>query len=401
MNFEERDRSRITLVVISSIDVFTLKKGGAQTRTYNLVLQMIRRGFNVIILEPRERSRDVNEINSTKLTIKKFKKFMPQNLNDLNIFLFLKLCKILVENHVDAIQVEGPSGVLISKVVTKLLRKNIKVIYDAHNVEGDRVKFIKNLPLIKRMLAPLVIPLVERMAVDVADHIICVSCEDKRLFMRRYGVKLDKLTIIPSGANSVSLCLLNNKDNIRREYGIRENEVVIVFHGTYTYQPNKEAVQLIVNFIAPKIAEKYSNVKFIVAGKDVPKLQKGNVKLVGFVDDLYSLLRASHIAIVPIVKGGGTRLKIMDYMAVGLPIVTTRKGIEGIEAENGMHAIIVDDVDIEFVRALEFLIENERERERLGKNARRLFEEKYDWDRIGERLRELYRGLLRKEKGTK
>jgi glycosyltransferase involved in cell wall biosynthesis len=102
---------------------------------------------------------------------------------------------------------------------------------------------------------------------------------------------------------------------------------------------------------------------------------------------------ASDIAIVPILRGGGTRVKIMDYLNVGLPIVTTKKGIEGIEAENGKHAIIVDDVNEEFIKALEFLIENDSERRRLSRNARKLAEERYDWTKIGEKLNKLYKHL--------
>ena len=64
------------------------------------------------------------------------------------------------------------------------------------------------------------------------------------------------------------------------------------------------------------------------------------------------MLNSSDIGIVPILHGGGTKLKIFDYMGVGLPIVTTKKGIEGIEAKNGQHAIIVDDVNEEFINAI-------------------------------------------------
>ncbi|NHW88881.1 MAG: glycosyltransferase family 4 protein [Archaeoglobales archaeon] len=78
----------------------------------------------------------------------------------------------------------------------------------------------------------------------------------------------------------------------------------------------------------------------------MPKFEKDGIK---FLDDIYELLVASDIAIVPILSGSGTRVKIMDYLNVGLPIVTTKKGIEGIEAENGKHAIIVDDVRYVYV----------------------------------------------------
>ena len=120
----------------------------------------------------------------------------------------------------------------------------------------------------------------------------------------------------------------------------------------------------------------------------LPKNVNPNVK------DLYPLLHAADLAIVPIRGGGGTRLKILDYMGVGLPIVTTKKGIEGINVKNGEEAIIVDDVNEKFVDAIKYLIDNKQEREKIGANARRLAEEEYDWDKIGEKLDKLYREIL-------
>ena len=70
------------------------------------------------------------------------------------------------------------------------------------------------------------------------------------------------------------------------------------------------------------------------------------------------------------------------------------KEFGGIEAENGKHATIVDAVNEEFINALKYLIDNEQERERIGANARRLAEEEYDWDKIGEKLNALYKRIV-------
>ena len=177
---------------------------------------------------------------------------------------------------------------------------------------------------------------------------------------------------------------------------IENNKIVILFHGTYSYHPNKEAMDLIVNYIAPLIGKEFKNVLFVLAGNGVPICERMNVKSIGFVEDLYSLLNIADIAIVPILNGGGTRLKILDYLSAGLPIVSTTKGIEGINAKNGEHAIIVDNVNDEFIEAIKYLTDNEQERKKIGLNARRLAEEDYDWDKIGERLNKLYKGFSEK-----
>ena len=119
------------------------------------------------------------------------------------------------------------------------------------------------------------------------------------------------------------------------------------------------------------------------------------------MNDIYSLLNIADIAIVPLLHGGGTKLKIFDYMGVAMPIVTTKKGIEGINIKNDEEAIIVDDVNEKFVDAIKYLIDNKQERERIGANARRLAEEGYDWDKIGEKLDKLYREILEEKEACK
>ena len=148
------------------------------------------------------------------------------------------------------------------------------------------------------------------------------------------------------------------------------------------------------NYIAQEIMKVDKDILFVIAGLGVPFFEDENIKSVGFVEDIYSLIHAADLAIVPILSGGGTRLKIHDYMGVGLPIVTAKKGIEGINAKNYEHAIIVDDVNEEFIDAIKYLIDNEKERKRIGANARKLAEEEYDWNKMGKKLDGLYKRIL-------
>ena len=73
------------------------------------------------------------------------------------------------------------------------------------------------------------------------------------------------------------------------------------------------------------------------------------------------------MAIVPLLKGGGTKLKLLDYLSVGLPIVTTKKGVEGIEAKNSVHILISNSVDEEFINNIDYLLKNDNERLKLVK----------------------------------
>jgi len=385
------------LLISPTTDILKREKGD-EVRINSIANQLVYKGHNVICLCPQQkRSLEKNDVRFK--IIREFKKCTPTFLADLNLFFYSEVYNILKKENVDLIQVSFPTGIIATKIVLKLLRLRKIIVYDAHNVEGVKVKEVKNpnLPFYKRIIAPLYIPILENIAVKLANKIISVSQVDKELFTKKYNLNPEKITVIPSGAEVINKKSMVERDKTRAMLGIKPTDVVIVFHGSYNYYPNKEAVDLIINFIAPEIKKSFDNVKFAIAGKDVPKFENENIKSVGFVEDIYSLLNACDIAIVPILRGGGTRLKILDYMAVGLPIVTTKKGIEGIEAENMKHAIILDDVNEEFIAAIEYLINNEKVRKKIGANARRLAEEEYDWNKIGEKLDELYKRLLEKK----
>lgn len=385
------------LIISPTADILDRKKGD-QIRINRIVTQMLNKGYNIVCLE-QEKFLDKKGKNCG-FRLVGFKKCTPPFLVDLNPFFYYKLYKTLREENIYLIQVSFPTGIIATKIITKLLGLRKPIVYDAHNVEGVKVKEYKdpNLPWYKRIVAPIYIPILERIAVKLVNNIISVSHKDKELFIKKYDVNPEKITVIPSGVNIINPKSLNDRNEVRGEFGVKPEELIIVFHGTYTYYPNKEAVDLIIDYIAPKIGKLYNDVNFIIAGKDVPKIKRGNVRCVGFIDELHSLLNASDIAAVPLIHGGGTKLKIFDYMSVGLPIVTTKKGIEGINAKNSEHAIIVDDVNEGFINAIIHLVNNKEERKRIGANARKLAEEEYDWDKIGEKLDKLYREILKERK---
>ena len=390
------------LVISSSMGLFEPKSGG-QNRFYNLVMGLAKKGNHITVLLPTQYKTKESQIFLKEYY---FKHYSIKNRKlalfvDFNIHFAFKLFKILKTKKIDIIQVYSFRGILLSKVLTKLCNKNSFIVYDAHNVYADSTKYTskntKNSNL-EIFLVNNITSILEKIAVKIADHIIPVSHEDKNRFCEKYRVTAKKMTVIPSGVNVSGLTILKDKNKIKKEFNIDLNKIIIIFHGAYFYFPNKEAIDLIINHIASKIRKNNPNVIFVIAGLDVPLFEKDNIKSTGFVEDIYSLLHTADIAIVPILGGGGTRLKILDYMGMGIPIVTTKKGIEGINAKNGEHAIIVDDVNEEFINAIKYLIDNEQERKRIGANARKLAEEEYDWDNIGEKLDKLYKNILKEVK---
>jgi len=263
-----------------------------------------------------------------------------------------------------------PNGALFTLFLKKI--KNIGVTYDAHNVEIERYSQYALTTVegstFKYWLNRLRITINEFIMAKYADHIFTISYRDKKEFSRIYNINPEKIIVVPPN--------INIKDAPWEEIKKRSSvkRYVLVFHGTYTYIPNREAIEIIQKEIAPKVKE----ATFVIAGTAVPKQHsKGNVSFIGFVENLNTFLSSCDIAIVPLKRGAGIKIKILDYMVAGLPIVTTKKGAEGLDLINNKHAIIVNDVNEEFIASIKYLIVNPKIRKKIGHNAKKLIKKKY------------------------
>jgi len=374
---------------------------GGQNRFSNLVKELRKRENRIVVLESDSLA-DQNDKNIANIYTYKDYKIFNRTLTvfrDLNIYFISKLLHILKNERIDLIQITHPSGILVTKAIVKLTGNKIPIIYDAHNVESDFIKetFVDNVKYLKfeRLLIPRYTRLLEKIVFKYAvDHITAVSNKEEDIFIKRYGINREKVSVIPSGCTILNLSDKTCKSDLKREIGINPDTLIIFFHGLFTHPPNKDAFKTIQDYIAPKFRKINERILFVIGGTDVPKFERLNIKSLGFMKNLYAVMLAADMAIVPLRKGAGTKLKVLDYLGVNLPFVTTKMGIEGIDAKNHEHAIIVDDVNEEFINAIKYLIDNEEERNRMGTNARKLAEERYDWDKIGEKLNMLYRRIM-------
>lgn len=169
----------------------------------------------------------------------------------------------------------------------------------------------------------------------------------------------------------------------------------LVFTGGMTWYPNKDAMLHFCSEIYPLIKEKMLDIEMDVVGRFPPqKLQKiargePSIKLRGYVDDVRDYVHQAAVYVVPIRVGGGTRLKILDAFACGKAVVSTSVGCEGLEVTPGENILIGDSPD-EFANQVINLLRDEKLREKLGANARKLVMEKYSWQKIGQIQRSIY-----------
>jgi glycosyltransferase involved in cell wall biosynthesis len=168
----------------------------------------------------------------------------------------------------------------------------------------------------------------------------------------------------------------------------------LIFTGAFTYHVNYEGARWFVERVLPLVQAQVSDVHLTITGNhaDRPFPQVAGVTLTGFVDDVRPLLAGAAVCIVPIWQGGGTRLKILEAMALGTPVVATSKGAEGLDAQPGVHLLIADQ-PAAFADAVVRLLVDAPLRQRLAEHGRALVEQQYSWPLVMPRFLQLVERL--------
>jgi glycosyltransferase involved in cell wall biosynthesis len=176
------------------------------------------------------------------------------------------------------------------------------------------------------------------------DAVICVSHNDRqRLAMD--GVHPDRLYTVPHGVDLAQFELPAEPD-ARERFGIAADAPLLVFHGTFSYPPNLQALSVFANELLPRLERAGLNCHVLAVGREAPdRSPHPRIHFVGSVDKVGPWLKAADLAVVPLLDGGGTRMKIIDCFAARIPVISTSKGIEGIPVINGEHALVIDDWD--------------------------------------------------------
>jgi glycosyltransferase involved in cell wall biosynthesis len=174
--------------------------------------------------------------------------------------------------------------------------------------------------------------------------------------------------------------------------------IELVFTGTMDYRPNVDAVLWFAETILPRLREAVPDVRCLAVGKApdarlrAAAERRPGLIVTGGVPDVRPYLARAALYVVPMRMGSGVRLKVLEAMAAGVPVVSTRVGLEGIAAVDGEHALLADTPGA-FAAAVLRLLADPTLGARLAGGARALVEQRYDWSRLTPTLFEVYRAL--------
>lgn len=250
------------------------------------------------------------------------------------------------------------------------------VILDAFDVVTERFRRAGN------RLWPL-ISLLERFALRTADRVFAVSEVDRSQLVR-LGAHPERTSIVPNGVDTSRF----RPDpaagrHVRERLGIAKDERLLFFLRQLDYAPNAEAVKILLTEILPRLAPDY---RLAIAGHgSVPQLDRmdsrGRTMLLGPVDTISDYINAADILVAPLLRGSGTRLKLLEALSCGAPTVATSKAAEGLDLAACEPSLLVADGWDTFATAVRAATTIQR---RPPSHA---FRERYDWREIVERIR--------------
>jgi len=219
-----------------------------------------------------------------------------------------------------------------------------------------------------------------------ADKVLTLTSQGKEELLR---IRPDlNISVVPHGVdtNHFSFSPFENK------------EKNIIFVGNYLHYPNVDAVLYFYREIWPRVKSLIPEIKFYIVGQAPPPeiknlTQDKNIIVTGKVDDVAPYIRKGYAFICPVRLGGGFRGKILEAMSMGRPIVSTPLGAEGIPATHRENIILADEPEA-FAEGLYELMNDDGLYQRIIKNARKLVEDKYSWEKGAEALEKVLESMM-------
>jgi len=307
----------------------------------------------------------------------------------------------------DLVQFEYPF-MLPMMILLRLLGRAF--VLDEHGVESLFIRELKDIPtvpdggpsskgkpigfLLKQTpgLTPVILAM-EKLATKISSITFTCSEIDSLEIQRTYHLSPNRLLVIPNCATNAYF-----ERVVPHKFG----RPTVLFLGSFNHPPNVHAASMLVEEIMPRVRQRVENVLLVMVGRNPPsrlvRQQSDDLIFTGEVEDPRPYLAGADVLVAPVLFGSGTRQKLVDYMALGKPIVSTTKGAEGIEMKDGVHFLRRDSVE-DFSDAIVQLLSDRRLAELLGRQARDLAKTAYSWNMQRPKLLDAYARTDPKRRG--
>jgi glycosyltransferase involved in cell wall biosynthesis len=266
----------------------------------------------------------------------------------------------------------------------------IPVVLDEHNVEYELVRGLRQGcgNALKRALYVLEEKRFrqrEEAAWEACRVCFTVSDKEREIVVSRTG-NARKVVTVPNGVDLEKFVFRPKTERGRR----------ILFLGGMDWAPNLDSARFFLEEIFPLIRERMPKAEVDFVGKDLWKIRDlvriDGIRLHENIPEVLPWFQQADVLAVPLRQGAGTRIKILEAMASGLPVVTTTKGCDGTEVVQGKHLLIADSAQ-DFAGEVLRLIEDDPLAARLAQEARSLVEKKYSWEMAASTIHETLSGL--------
>lgn len=223
----------------------------------------------------------------------------------------------------------------------------------------------------------------ERKVWQEATRIITVSSEDRDVIAKE--VTGEKIDVVPNGVDLKEFVFKPKKPN---------SSPVFLFVGNFSWLQNRDAVKYLVREIWPMLRRRLPKSQLRIVGRQAPSdlremIRKSNARLLDGVEDITSQYSNADMLIAPIRIGSGSRYKILEAMACGLPVITTRVGAGGLEVEIGRDMVLAETPE-DFLLETQTLLSNQNLRTSIVKSARKVIEKSYSWEIIARQLERVW-----------
>jgi len=294
-----------------------------------------------------------------------------------------KLESVLAEVRPDLVQIDF---LVMSQYVNHV--GNVPAVYTEHdmsNVNFEQSFHDRDLPEKMRFIEWNKLVRYEREILTKYASVVVLTGRDQQL-LHEFAPGL-KSIVIPTGVDTAFFTPIHSANR----------NATILYVGHYRHYPNYDAVRHFVKDILPRITREIHNARFLIVGsgmrKDLMELSSDNVAVIGEVEDVRKYFFESRVFVAPVRLGGGIKGKVLEAMAMGIPVVASREASTGIRCVPGRD-VLVADTDAEFAAHVIALMQDSDLYSMVAKNARLVVEDVYDWRKIAARQSAYYDSLL-------